>query len=192
MSGARVADVVFYGLFLLLPLSALFARRLPIARTATMALAWLAIFGMALLLVSQRSRFEGLTTLFSDQRTTGSETRIQMAHDGHFWADVTIDGVSRRMLIDSGATTTALSVATARAAGLDTGKSPFPVLLETANGTISAQSATARHVVVGSIAIDDLGVVVSPAAGDLDLLGMNFLSRLTSWRVEKGTLILTP
>lgn len=192
MSGERVADVVFYGLFLLLPLSALFARRLPLARTATMALAWLAIFGVALLLVSQRSRFEGLTTLFSNQRTTGRETRIQMAHDGHFWADVTINGVSRRMLIDSGATTTALSVATARAAGLDTAESPFPVLLDTANGTITAQSTTAKHVVAGSIGIEDLGVVVSAAAGELDLLGMNVLSRLASWRVERGTLILTP
>ncbi len=191
MSGDRVADVVFYGLFLLLPLSALFARRVPLARAATMTLAWAAIFGMALLLVSQRDRFEGIMTLFSDQRTTGSETRIRLAQDGHFWADVTIDGVSRRMLIDSGATTTALSVATARAAGLDTEQSPFPVLIETANGTISAQSATAKHVVVGSIPVDDLGVVVSPAAGDLDLLGMNFLSRLSSWRVEKNTLILT-
>lgn len=37
-----------------------------------------------------------------------------------------------------------------------------------------------------------LPVVVSPAFGDTDVLGMNFLSRLKSWRVEGDTLILEP
>ncbi|MDE0877819.1 MAG: TIGR02281 family clan AA aspartic protease [Sphingomonas bacterium] len=192
MSGDRLADFLFYGLFLLLPLSALFARRIPLGQVAKMSLAWVAIFGVALILVSQRDRFSGLVELFSDQRATGSETRIRMAHDGHFWADVEIDGVSRRMLIDSGATTTALSVSTARAAGLDTDQSPFPVLIETANGTVSARTATAKRVVVGTVKITNLGVTVSPASGELDLLGMNFLSKLASWRVEGSTLILTP
>ena len=39
----------------------------------------------------------------------GEEVRLRMAPDGHFWADVRLDGVERRMLIDSGATITALS-----------------------------------------------------------------------------------
>lgn len=192
MSGDRLADLIFYGLFLLLPLSALFARRLPIGQTAKMAAAWAAIFGMAMLLVSQRDRLDGVTKLFSDQRSSGNEMRIRMASDGHFWADATINGTSRRMLIDSGATTTALSVCTAKAAALDIEESPFPVLVETANGTISARTATVKDVSVGSIDVRNLGVIVSPASDDLDLLGMNFLSRLASWRVEGATLILTP
>ena len=192
MDGDRTADIVFYGLFLLLPLSALFARRLPIGQVARMAVAWIAIFLLGLLIVSQRERFAAIGQLFSDQRASGGETRIRMASDGHFWADVTIDGVARRMLIDSGATTTAISVATARAAGLNTDESPFPVLIDTANGTVSARTATAKRVVVGNITVDNLGVTVTPASGDLDLLGMNFLSRLASWRVEGNTLILVP
>ena len=192
MTGDRIADLVFFGLFLLLPLSALAARRIPLGQTLKMAVAWLAIFGVALLLVSQRDRFDGVRQLFSDQRTSGSETRIRMASDGHFWADVEIDGVSRRMLIDSGASITALSVATASAAGIDTDESPFPVMIKTANGMVSARSGTAKQVVVGSVRVDGLGVVVSPAADDIDLLGMNFLSRLGSWRVEGTTLVLDP
>jgi aspartyl protease family protein len=43
---------------------------------------------------------------------------------------------------------------------------------------------------VGDVATRELGVVVSPAFGDSDVLGMNFLSRLGSWRVEGRTLIL--
>jgi aspartyl protease family protein len=34
--------------------------------------------------------------------------------------------------------------------------------------------------------------VTSPGLGDLDVLGMNFLSKLQSWRVEGRTLVLVP
>lgn len=40
----RTEDVIFYALTLLLPLSALVARRLPVRDTVKMALAWVAIF----------------------------------------------------------------------------------------------------------------------------------------------------
>ena len=96
------------------------------------------------------------------------------------------------MLIDSGATTTALSVATAQAAGIDTASSPFPAVLNTANGTVMAQTGTAAKITIGSIEARDVGVVVSRAFGDGDVLGMNFLSQLASWRVEGQTLVLTP
>ncbi len=192
MSGDRAAQFALYAVMLILPLSALVARRIPLAPVLKMALAWVGIFAVGLLLASQRDRLSGLTTLFSDQQVTGSETRIRMADDGHFWADVTIDGIDRRMLIDSGATTTALSTATAKAAGLDDDESPFPVLISTANGDVTARTATAKQITIGSITARDLGVVTSPAFGDTDVLGMNFLSRLGSWRVDNSTLILTP
>ncbi len=192
MNGDRVADILLYGIMLVLPVSALLARRLPLGGTIKMALAWIAIFALALVVVSQRERFPGLTGLFSDQRVDGRETRIQMASDGHFWADVTINGVPRRMLIDSGATSTALSTATAAAAKVDVSESPFPALIETANGPISARTATVSRLIVGSVVARDVGVVVSPSFGETDVLGMNFLSRLGSWRVEGKTLILIP
>ena len=187
-----MAELFFYGSLLALPLSALIAQRLPVGPTLRMAFAWFAIFAVALLLASQRDRLDGLSTLFSDQRISGSETRIRMAGDGHFWADVQINGVARRMLIDSGATTTALSTSTAAAAKLDIEESPFPIMIETANGRITARTATATRLVVGRVTISRLAVVVSPAFGDQDVLGMNFLSQLGGWRVEGETLILQP
>ncbi|WEK01275.1 MAG: hypothetical protein P0Y59_06205 [Candidatus Sphingomonas phytovorans] len=44
-------NIVFYLLLLILPLSALLARRLPIKDVFKMALAWVAIFGVAFILV---------------------------------------------------------------------------------------------------------------------------------------------
>jgi aspartyl protease family protein len=126
------------------------------------------------------------------QEVTGTEVRIRMSPDGHFWADAEVEGVKRRMLIDSGATITTLSDRTAQAAGVDGGASAVPVVLRTANGTVAAKTATVKRLDVGNVSARGLKVVVTPAVGNLDIIGMNFLSRLKSWRVEGRTLILVP
>lgn len=194
----QAGSALIYTLLLVLPLSALVARRVPIGRTLTMALAWIAIFVVGLLLVAQRDRLRPYwnrandALLGSDQQISGSTVRIAMDADGHFWAQATLNGVRRRMLIDSGATTTALSVGTARAAGLDLDESRLPVLIDTANGRITARTATVKQVAIGGIVAHDLPVVVSDAFAETDVIGMNFLSRLAGWRVEGKTLILMP
>lgn len=191
-------SALFYLVLLIFPISALIARRVPILRVVMSLAAWAVIIGLLVVVVGQREQFspylQRVASLLKleDQNVVGRETRIRMAADGHFWARVTIDGVPRRMLIDSGATVTALSTRTAQAAALDVSNSVIPVVLTTANGQINAQTATVRELRVGDIAARDLGVVVSPAFGDTDVLGMNFLSKLKSWRVEGQTLILQP
>lgn len=126
------------------------------------------------------------------QSVVGEELRVPMAADGHFWVEVSINGTKRRMLVDSGATVTAIPVDTAAEAGLEAGASAVPVLIRTANGTIAAQSTRAYELRIGNIVARDLGIIVSPAFGNTHVLGMNFLSRLESWRVEGRTLILKP
>jgi aspartyl protease family protein len=188
----RAVDVLLYAVLLLLPLSALIARRPPLGRTLMSIFAWVAIFGVGLLAVQNRDRLPNLQALLSEQEVVGRETRIRMSPDGHFWAEVTVNGVERRMLIDSGATLTAISEETAREAGIETTRGSFPVVLQTANGSVAASRGNADSVQVGSVRTEDLGVVVSAAFGNTDVIGMNFLSRLASWRVEGRTLILTP
>ena len=191
-------SALFYLVLLILPVSALIARRVPILRIVLSLASWAVIIGLLVIVVGQRERFDpylqriASVLKIADQTVVGRETRIRMAADGHFWARVTLDGVPRRMLIDSGATVTALSTRTAQAAALDVRNSAFPMILNTANGQISAQTATVRELRLGDIAARGLGVVVSPAFGDTDVLGMNFLSKLKSWRVEGQTLILEP
>ena len=114
-------NVIFYVLLLVLPLSALLARRIPLGRAAVMGLAWVGIFavGLAIVAVVNQNQWliSGARALFygADQSVVGSEVRIPMADDGHFWARATVNGVERTMLVDSGATVTALSTGTADA-----------------------------------------------------------------------------
>lgn len=126
------------------------------------------------------------------QQVVGREVRIPMSPDGHFWARATLNGVPRRMLIDSGATLTAISTDTARTASVESGTGLTPVMMRTASGITPAETATVDEIRIGNVIARKLNVVTSPALGDLDVLGMNFLSKLASWRVEDCTLILTP
>lgn len=126
------------------------------------------------------------------QEVVGDEVRIPMGRDGHFWAKVDLNGVKRRMLVDSGATVTALSEATAEAAGVKADTTLVPLLMKTANGTVRADAGTIERLAIGGIEARKLKVVISPGLGDTDVLGMNFLSELQSWRVEDRMLILTP
>lgn len=127
-----------------------------------------------------------------DQQVAGKELRVRMSPDGHFWVVASINGAKRRMLIDSGATVTAISTSTAREAGVDTGTGLAPVILRTANGAAPAQTGAIDELRVGNIVARNLRVVSAPGLGDLDVLGMNFLSKLESWRVEGRMLILVP
>ena len=127
-----------------------------------------------------------------DQHVTGKELRVTMASDGHFWVLASVNGVKTRMLIDSGATITAVSAKTARDAKLNTGTGLAPVVLQTANGAAPAQTGKVDELRVGNIVARNLRVVTAPGLGGLDVLGMNFLSKLQSWRVEDRSLILVP
>ena len=96
------------------------------------------------------------------------------------------------MLVDSGATLTAISTETAARAGIRPEPGLTPILARTANGVVQARPASVDEFQLGGVRAADLQVAISGALGPVDVLGMNFLTRLASWRVEGRTMILTP
>lgn len=126
------------------------------------------------------------------QSVEGRETRVPMARDGHFWITAKINGVERDFLVDTGATLTALAPATADAAHIEPPSVRRSVAMRTANGTVAADLVTIDEMRFGNIIARDLDALVAPGLGEQNVIGMNFLSRLASWRVEGRTLILVP
>ena len=172
-------------------------QRLPYVGKIIRFLFSFAILAFADFLLLQQAPYQPTLARLSEtlglnsQTVSGKELRVRMSPDGHFWVKASINGVSRRLLIDSGATVTALSADTARAAGVDTGMGLAPVVLRTANGATPAETGTIDELRVGNIVARDLKMVTAPGL-DLDVIGMNFLSELESWRVEGQTLVLVP
>ena len=157
-----------------------------------------ALFAFLIFMLLQQAPYQPTLARFTeslgidDQRVVGDELRVRMSGDGHFWVNATINGVPRRMLIDSGATVTAISAGTAGEAGVETGTGLAPVILKTANGMAPAQTGAIDELRVGNIVARNLKIVSAPGLGNMDVIGMNFLSQLQSWRVEGRTLVLVP
>jgi aspartyl protease family protein len=126
------------------------------------------------------------------QTVSGGETRIPLSADGHYWITAKLNGTQMRLMVDTGATVTALSGDVAEAAGVEPDGLRPDARVETANGTVSAALARIGELRFGSVVARDLDAIVMPGMGGPSVLGMNFLTRLKGWRVEEGVLILTP
>ena len=126
------------------------------------------------------------------QTVAGGETRIPMKNDGHFWLEANVNGEPHMFLIDTGATLTAISPATALSAKVPQKSLRQMVNMRTANGSIRAELATIGELRFGNVVARDLDTVIAPGLGETNVIGMNLLSRLASWRVEGRTLILVP
>lgn len=199
MNEAQSAELIWLLLAMVLVGSALLSRRWSLTGALGMALWWVAIFLIALGIFSYRSelgmvaeRVKSEVTGEAQQRVVGSTLRISKSLDGHFWVDGLVNGRNMRFLIDSGASITAVSESAAIGAGLNIDQSGFPVVLTTANGVIEARRSNIAMLEIGPLRASDLPIVISPSFGTVNVLGMNFLSQLKSWRVEGDEMILEP
>lgn len=199
MNTAQSADIIWYVLASTLVIAALISRRFSLRSALGMALGWVMIFAIVLVLFSYRhelmdvgNRVRTEVSGQSAQRTEGESLHIQMSLDGHFWVDGEINGTSARFLIDSGASITGISEDTALNAGLNLDGFGPGVMMQTANGMVMAKRSSISGLTIGPITTSDLPIVVSDRFGEINVLGMNFLSRLKSWRVENGEMVLEP
>lgn len=189
-------QLALYALGSALVLSLLF--RLPYVGQALRGVVSFGILALCLFFFLQQAPFQPWLapllqhTGLERQQVSGDEIRIRMSPDGHFWVRVTVNGVETRMLVDSGATVTGLSVETAKQAGVRPDAGVAPIFARTANGIVQARPATVEQLELGAMTASDLKVVISPGLGGVDILGMNFLTRLASWRVEGNIMVLTP
>ena len=158
----------------------------------------LVLCGVLVLIVLQLARLDPRFDMamsevgLPEQSVVGGGTRVELSPDGHYWLNAEVNGVPARFLVDTGATLTAISEPTARAAGLEQRRDRLPVMMTTANGTISVGTTTIDELRFGNVAAFGLDAVLAPNIGETNVIGMNLLSRLAQWRVEQGVLILVP
>jgi aspartyl protease family protein len=195
--GDQALSFVYLIGILVLVVSALMVRRIPIGQGLKMFAGWVLIFLAAFVAFALKDDFLALgKRVLAESRgegqvvAVGKELRIRKSMDGHFWVNGELNGSKVRFLVDSGATVTSISSDTAALA--DIVPSGLPAVVQTANGTVQVGRARAERLKVGTIERRNMAVHVSEAFGPMNVLGMNFLSSLSGWGVEGQWLVLKP
>lgn len=119
------------------------------------------------------------------------EMHFRAGADGHFHIQAEVNGASVRFMVDTGASQVVLSPDDAMRVGLAPETLNFVGRAQTANGMIATAPVRLNSLKIGPILIEDVRASVNSAAMGQSLLGMSFLNRLSAFRVENGTLILT-
>jgi aspartyl protease family protein len=183
----------------LLLISSLAARRLPMGQVGKMLLAWIAIFAALFAIFSFRFEFQAIWERVksdfagtANQNVSGETIEIKRDDDGHYWLLVELNGNPVRFMIDSGATTTAINADTAAETKIEVDSGGYPVIISTANGRVTAQRGVVQSMKVGPHKLLDHNVVVSKSFGETNVLGMNFLDSMQSWKVEGNIMTLQP
>jgi aspartyl protease family protein len=118
-------------------------------------------------------------------------TELQAGRNGHFVVSASVNGNTIDVLVDTGASAVAFSYEDAEHVGLRPNTLNFDVPVATANGMAKAARVTLRQIAIDAIRVENVeGLVLPQGALRGTLLGMSFLSKLRSFKVEDGTLIL--
>jgi aspartyl protease family protein len=121
------------------------------------------------------------------------ELVVTRAGDGHFHLDGEANGASVRFLVDTGASTTALTFEDAAKSGVNVDTLAFNRPVQTANGTAFYAGVTLDSLAIGPYRLTSVPVAVMPnGAMDTSLLGMSTIDRFSSWRIEGDKMVLVP
>lgn len=177
MDGDRTAQLIYYGILIFAVAGALIGPMLRApGKVLQQALIWVSLF---MVLIAGY----GLWPEISRQLTPGAAlvqngaVELQRGADGHFYADIDVDGTIVTFAIDTGASQIVLNRADAERIGFDPDTLSFTGQALTANGIVATAPVRLNRLTLGPF--EDLDVPATVNGGDLDisLLGMSYLSR---------------
>ncbi len=122
--------------------------------------------------------------------TVGGDVELRRTQDGHFHADAEVNGGLVAFMVDTGATTVALSWTDARAVGIDPASLTFSQVVMTAGGPVKSAPVRIGRIAIGPIERRDVEAAVMPEGIDGSLLGLSFLDTLKSYEISGDRLTL--
>ena len=115
---------------------------------------------------------------------------LQRAPDGHFYTDAQVNGTTIRFMVDTGASSVALSRADAQRIGLSFGSSDFTETGQAAGGKIALKPVILDRVTVGNMDATHVeGVIVDGDMG-VSLLGQSWLKRVGTVSISEDRMVL--
>jgi aspartyl protease family protein len=145
------------------------------------------------LLLTLSAGFPGLSNLGNLQVPSQifAVTELKSGENGHYFVTVSINNTNVEAVVDTGASAVAMSYEDAEKVGLHPHTLNFDIVVSTANGQVKAARAKLSRVEIDNVRVDNVDALVLPeGALHGTLLGMSFLSKLSSFKSENGILTL--
>ncbi len=120
----------------------------------------------------------------------GSITLDKNPRDGQFWTDARINNKKINLLVDTGASSIALTLDDAKRAGVRLSSLTYNIPVNTAGGQVMAAQITLKSVKVGPIRVKDVRAVVIPEGLHISLLGMTYLGQVRKIEVSPDKMVL--
>ena len=154
---------------------ALIELRHDFGKTLKMALAWVMIFiGMMAVYGLWGDIQRGMKPV---QQAGAAEVILPRAQDGHYYAQLAINGVTLLFMVDTGASDVVLTPQDAKKIGIAAGDLAYIGQAATANGTVRTARVALSDVSFGPFTDASLGASVNQAPMDISLLGMSYLGQ---------------
>ncbi len=183
-------SLIYYIILLVMLLSSFFVRTTTDRGNKLKQLAiWLIIIFLGVLLYNNKHMFKNFIPYVATE-TGENQLEIRKTNDKHFYITLNISGTNILFLIDTGATTTTLTLKDAERLGIDTSNLKYNQIVSTANGMTYNASVEIHDIKIGNKIIDSLWVMVSRDLDGNSLLGMNFLNKLNGYDIRNDRMTL--
>jgi aspartyl protease family protein len=117
------------------------------------------------------------------------ETTLERESNGHFYAHAKVNGELVRFVVDTGASTVALTVADAERLGIPINPATFEVVGEGASGLVRGERVMLESVDIDGKRVDNVRAVVLEGSR-LSLLGQSYLSRMGEVQMKGDYMVL--
>ncbi len=143
---------------------------------------WLLLLAMVVIAYGFRDTLRAMLFPAAAVQVAPGVTELRRGPDGHFHAELAIDGIPIRFLVDTGASDIVLSREDATALGIDLDTLAFSDRASTANGIVPVARVRLGQVRFADHVDFDLPASVNGGTLDASLLGMAYLERFS--RIE--------
>lgn len=118
------------------------------------------------------------------------DTVITRSENGHFYVDAEVNGQLVHFVVDTGATSVALTLADAQRVGIPVSPEHFEVVARGASGDVRGQEIKINRIAIDQKEVYDARGLVLDTGLDVSLLGQSFLSKVGTVLIEGDRMTL--
>jgi aspartyl protease family protein len=120
----------------------------------------------------------------------GGDFTLTRAPDGHFYTDAQVNGTIIRFLVDTGASSVALSKADAAKIGLQFSDADFTAMGQGAGGALSLKPVMIDRIIIGTTDAANVEGVIVNSDMKTSLLGQSWLKRVGTVEIKGDKMVL--